>query len=264
MSQKLRAGLVATLLLAALLGRAEAKGKTEITWYGHSAFTVKTPKGTVLLIDPWLSNPKAPAPGLADSIEKVDYILVSHGHFDHVGEAVAIGKRTGAKLITNFELAKALVDAGYPKDNAGFDTVGNVGGQIKAGDATVIMVSAVHSSGFGDEGGTKVGGNPMGFVVKVEGGPEIYHTGDTDLTTDMRLIPERYGPVDVMLACIGGHFTMDPAGAALAATFVRAKVVVPMHFGTFPVLTGTPEELTRALKGKARVLVLTPGKATSF
>jgi len=263
MSSKLCAWLVGLLVLP-LAAAAQGKGKTEITWYGHAAFLVRTPKGTTLLIDPWLSNPKAPEKGLADSIEKVDYILISHGHFDHVGDAVAIGKRTGAKLITNFELAKALVDAGYPKDSAGFDTVGNMGGQIRTGDATVIMVSAVHSSGFGDEGGTKVGGNPMGFVIKVDGGPTLYHTGDTDVTQDMRLIPERYGAIDVMMACIGGHFTMDPKGAALAASLVKAKVVVPMHFGTFPVLTGTPEELKSALKGKARVEVLTPGKPTAF
>ncbi len=256
--------LVAALLLPAL-ALAQGKGKVEITWYGHAAFQVKTPGGTVLLIDPWLSNPKAPEKGLADSIPKVDYILISHGHFDHVGDAVAIAKRTGAKLITNFELGAALVGAGYPKENAGLDTVGNMGGAIQAGDATVIMVPAIHSSGFADaEGHNLVGGNPMGFVIQVKNGPTLYHTGDTDVTQDMRLIPERYGPIDVMMACIGGHFTMDPKGAALAAQMVKAKIVIPLHFGTFPVLTGTPEELRAALKGKARVEVLVPGKATTF
>ncbi|BDG02077.1 metal-dependent hydrolase [Anaeromyxobacter oryzae] len=238
----------------------QAKGKTEITWYGHAAFVVKTPGGTVIAIDPWLSNPKAPEQGLADKLEKVDYILVSHGHFDHVGDAVAIGKRTGAKLVTNFELAQELVGAGYPKDAAGFETVGNLGGVIQAGDATVIMVPALHSSGFGDDKGQHPGGNPMGFVIKVKGGPTIYHTGDTDVTMDMKLIPERYGPVDVMLACIGGHFTMDPKGAALAASYVKAKTIVPMHFGTFPVLTGTPRELQAAVKAPTKVHVMEPGK----
>ncbi len=258
------AALAAALLLPALaLG--QGKGKVEITWYGHAAFGVKTPGGTVILIDPWLSNPKAPEKGLADSIPKVDYILISHGHFDHVGDAVAIGKRTGAKLITNFELGAALVAAGYPKENAGLDTVGNMGGAIQAGDATVIMVPAIHSSGFADaEGHNQVGGNPMGFVIKVKDGPTLYHTGDTDVTQDMRLIPERYGAIDVMMACIGGHFTMDPKGAALAAEMVKAKTVIPMHFGTFPVLTGTPEELKAALKGRAKVDVLVPGKPMMF
>jgi L-ascorbate metabolism protein UlaG (beta-lactamase superfamily) len=242
-----------------------AKGKTEVTWYGHAAFVVKTPGGTLIAIDPWLSNPKAPEQGLADKLEKVDYVLVSHGHFDHVGDAVAIGKRTGAKLVSNFEIGQSLVALGYPKDQAGFETLGNIGGAIEAGDATVIMVPAIHSSGVaGDNGATHPGGNPMGFVIKVKGGPTLYHTGDTDLTQDMKLIPERYGPVDVMLSCIGGHFTMDPAGAAMAAGFVKAKTVVPMHFGTFPVLTGTPQELEKALKGRAKVLVMVPGKAATF
>jgi L-ascorbate metabolism protein UlaG (beta-lactamase superfamily) len=239
------------------------KGRTEITWYGHSAFVVRTPGGTVIAIDPWLGNPKAPQ-GAAEKLEKVDYVLVSHGHFDHVGDAVAIGKRTGAKLVTNFELAQELVGAGYPKDQAGFETVGNMGGSIEAGDATVIMVPALHSSGFGDEKGQRPGGNPMGFVIKVKGGPALYHTGDTDVTTDMRLIPERWGPIDVMLACIGGHFTMDPKGAALAASYVKPKTIVPMHFGTFPVLTGTPQELKAAVKGATKVRVMEPGKTEAL
>ncbi len=258
------AALGAALLLPTLAA-AQGKGKVEITWYGHAAFSVRTPGGTVLLIDPWLSNPKAPEQGLADKIAKVDYILISHGHFDHVGDAVAIAKRTGAKLITNFELATALVGAGYPKENAGMDTAGNMGGAIQAGDATVIMVPAIHSSGFADaQGHTEYGGNPVGFVIQVKNGPTLYHTGDTDVFQDMRLIPQRYGPIDVMMACIGGHFTMDPKGAALAAEMVKAKTVIPMHFGTFPVLAGTPDELKAALKGKARVQVLDAGKPTGF
>lgn len=262
MPKPIRLLLAALLVLPALAG-AQPKAKTEVTWYGHATFTVKTPGGTVLAIDPWFGNPKAPEPGIADKLPKVDFILVSHGHFDHVGEAVAIGKRTGAKLVTNFELANALVGAGYPKEQAGFDTVGNMGGTIETGDATVTMVPAMHSSGFGGEKGTEVGGNPVGFVIKVKGGPTLYHTGDTDAFSDMRLIPERYGKVDVMLACIGGHFTMDPKGAALAASWVKPRVLVPMHFGTFPVLPGTPKDLEAAAKG-TKVQVMEPGKAVGF
>jgi len=243
---------------------ADAKGRTEITWWGHAAFTVRTPGGTVLAIDPFFANGKSPRKDLAQTIEKVDYVLVTHGHFDHVGDAVALGKRTGAKLITNFDLGTALKGAGYPEAQAGFDTLGNVGGAIQAGDATVIMVPAVHSSGFSDEKGEHGGGNPMGFVIQVKGGPVVYHTGDTDVTMDMKLIPERYGRVDVMLACIGGHFTMDPKGAALAASYVKARTVVPMHFQTFPVIPGSPEELKAALKGGARVQVLEPGVPATF
>jgi L-ascorbate metabolism protein UlaG (beta-lactamase superfamily) len=245
--------------------RGAAKGKTELTWYGHAAFVITTPGGTVLAVDPWLSNPKSPDPKAAETLPKVDYILVTHGHDDHVGDAIAIAKRTKAKLVASFDLGGALMAAGFPKEQAGMDTLGNIGGRIQAGDATITFVSAVHSSTLGREGGSAVpAGSPMGFVIQVKGGPTIYHTGDTDVTTDMRLIPERYGAVDVMLACIGGHFTMDPQGAALAATYVRPRQVVPMHWGTFPVLTGTPKALEAALKGRVTVVVAEPGKPIAF
>jgi len=263
----LLAALAAVLSLTVAAGdarAAEAAGKTEITWWGHAAFTVKTPGGTVLAIDPFFANGKNPRKDLAQTLEKVDYVLVTHGHFDHTGDAVALGKRTGAKLITSYDLGQALVGQGYPEGQAGFETLGNVGGAIQAGDATVIMVPAVHSSGFSDAKGDHAGGPAMGFVIQVKGGPVIYHTGDTDVTMDMKLIPERYGRVDVMLACIGGHFTMDPKGAALAASYVKARTVVPMHFQTFPVIPGSPEELRKALKGSAKVQVLEPGVPASF
>lgn len=263
--RSLRLALAATLLLP-LAASAQGKGKTELTWYGHAAFLLRTPGGTVLAIDPWFSNPKSPDPKAAETLPKVDYILVTHGHFDHVGDAVALAKRTHAKLIAGSDLAQAMVAAGYPKDLAGYETIGNAGGAIQAGDATVIMVPAVHSSSLPppDGGAPLPGGNPLGFVIQVKGGPTIYHTGDTDVTSDMRLIPERYGTIDLMLACIGGHFTMDPKGVALAATFVRPRQIVPMHYGTFPVLSGTPQELEAALKGRGKVLLMQPGKPMQF
>jgi L-ascorbate metabolism protein UlaG (beta-lactamase superfamily) len=241
-----------------------AGGKTEITWYGHAAFVVRTPGGTVLAIDPWFQNPKTPDKEAGAKLEKVDYVLVTHGHSDHVGEAGALAERTGAKLVSSIDLGRALIKHGFPEAQASRETQGNVGGVIEAGDATVIMVPAVHSSDVTNESGHAGGGNPVGFVIKVKGGPTLYHTGDTDVTMDMRQIPERYGAVDVMLACIGGHFTMDPKGAALAASYVKAKTVVPMHFGTFPLLKGTPQQLEAALKGRAKVRVLEPGKPASF
>ena len=156
---------------------------------------------------------RAEAPGqLAAALR-----LLAHHHRARPEEA-RFGTTSMNTLIHLFGLmiGKALVGAGYPEAQAGFETLGNIGGAFQVGDATVIMVPAVHSSGFTDEKGEHGGGNPMGFVIQVKGGPVLYHTGDTDVTMDMRQIPERYGRVDVLLACIGGHFTMDPQGAAIA------------------------------------------------
>lgn len=261
---------LALLLLAALaLPAGAAPGKTSITWYGHAAFVVKTPAGTVIAIDPWLSNPLAQDKEAVQKLGKVDYVLVTHGHFDHVGDAVAIGKATGAKLVGAFELSNALAAAGYPKDQATLMTAGNIGGTFAlGGDVTVTLVPAVHSSTFKkDEASpTEPAGNPLGFVLHVKGGPTIYHTGDTDVTSDMKLIGERH-KVDLMLACIGGHFTMDPAGAALAASLVHPRAIVPMHFGTFPVLEGTPAQLRQALAKRgvrAEVVEMKIGESRDF
>ncbi len=233
-------------------------GGTELTWYGHAAFRLKTPSGKVLLIDPWITNPaNAAGKDNVAKLDKVDLILISHGHSDHVGDAVEIAKKTGAKLVGNFDLGQALVSTlGFPKDKAGMDTQGNFGGDIPLldGEVTVTLVPAVHSSGVtasGPQGKgppeVEYGGAPSGFVIRVRNGPVVYHTGDTDLFSDMSLIG-RYQDVTVMLACIGDHFTMGPDRAAEAVKLVHPKTVIPMHFGTFPVLTGTADAFSKALQ----------------
>jgi L-ascorbate metabolism protein UlaG (beta-lactamase superfamily) len=238
--------------------------ETQLTWYGHAAFKIKTPSGKVLLIDPWVTNPAfASGKDELTSLDRVDLIFLTHGHSDHVGNAVEIGKRTGATLASNFDLSAAMISAlGYPEAQASNETIGHLGGELLLldGEVRVQFVPAWHGSSVQrDEEATPVyAGSPTGLIVALHDGPTIYHTGDTDLFSDMALV-KRFHKIDVMLVCIGDHFTMGPARAAEAVKLVTPKTVIPMHYGTFPVLTGTPEvfecELKkRKLKSKLRVM----------
>lgn len=253
-----------------------AAGTTRIQFYGHAAFEVTTPSGKTLWIDPWLKNPLDPAAqGGKDpiaSVEKGDYILVTHGHFDHVGDSVELAKKTHARLVTNFELGSAMAKVlGYPADQMGFDTLFNIGGTIPLadGEVKVTMVPAIHSSGLdvpGEAGKTQpavYGGNPAGFVIQIKDGPTIYDTGDTAYFSDMKLIGDQFHP-DLALVNIGGHFGMEPDMAARAVAAVRPKAVVPMHYKTFPVLTQDPAPFAKAVGHKAQVIVLQPGGTLEY
>lgn len=263
-------------MLCTLSGLAWSADTTTLTWHGHAAFDIVTPKGKVLMIDPWLKNPMNPdAKNGKDpvaAVTKADYILLTHGHFDHVGDSVEIAKKTGARLVTNFELGSNMAKLqGYPKDLMGFDTLMNIGGEITIadGEVTVDMVPAIHSSGMGNplasekEPDVVYGGNPAGFVIRIKNGPTIYDTGDTAYFTDMKLIGE-YAP-DVALVNIGGHFGMEPPMAARAAQAVRAKLVIPMHYATFPVLTQSADGFVKLLnKMHIRSKVMQPGESLTF
>lgn len=270
-----RLALLITVLL--LLTATAAAQDTQIRWFGHAAFAITTPKGKVLLIDPWLSNPsnpdvKAGKDPLA-AVPKVDYILITHGHRDHVGDAVEIAKRTGATLICNPELAGNLVKlADFPKERAETDDIMGIGGeiQIAGGEVTVAMTPAVHSSSvFNPKAGPNeperaYGGNPAGFVLIVKDGPTIYHSGDTAYFKDMETIGESYS-IDIALLNIGGHFGMEPRMAARAAQSVKAKLAVPQHFATFPGIAPNADGFAAELKRlKIAFYEMKPGETIAF
>jgi L-ascorbate metabolism protein UlaG (beta-lactamase superfamily) len=263
-------------LLVGLVSQAAAQ-ETKLKWFGHAAFSIITPKGKVLLIDPWLNNPSNPEAGEGKNalaaVPKVDYILLTHGHRDHVGDAVEIARKTGAILICNPELAGNLVKlADFPGKQAETDAIMGIGGEIQIadGEVTIAMTPAIHSSSvFNPKAGPTeperaYGGNPAGFVVVIKNGPAIYHSGDTAYFRDMETIGESFS-IDVALINIGGHFGMEPKQAARAAQSVRTRLAVPHHFGTFPGIAPNAADFASELKKlKVDVYEMKPGETVSF
>ncbi|HXH27908.1 MAG TPA: metal-dependent hydrolase [Candidatus Polarisedimenticolia bacterium] len=212
-----------------------------LTWLGHATFKITTGTGKVILIDPWVQGNPA-CPDTAKKLDKVDLLLLTHGHFDHIADAVEIAKRHSPDVVCIFETGVWLGSKGVEKI-----TGMNKGGTLAIAGVEVTMVGADHSCGISDkdDSGRDVivyGGDPAGFVVMLEDGFRIYHSGDTNLFGDMKLIGDLYRP-DLALLPIGGHYTMGPREAAEAIRLLGVRRVIPMHWGTFPVLAGTPEAL---------------------
>ncbi len=225
---------------------------TRVTWLGHSVVLVETAAGTRILIDPFITgNPKYPKSFKLPA--KIDYILLTHGHGDHVGDTVQIANQSGATVVAIYELADFVAQQGLEK------TIGmNLGGTVRLGEVAVTMTEAKHSSGAHGATGTEYVGIAAGYVLEIEGGAVLYHAGDTAVFGDMRLIYELYRPQIAMLP-IGGHYTMGPREAAMAVRLLEPNLVLPLHFGTFPPLTGTPSELQELLGSSVKVAFLEPG-----
>jgi L-ascorbate metabolism protein UlaG (beta-lactamase superfamily) len=230
-----------------------------LTWLGHNSFKLVTRSGRTLLLDPWVEgNPATPKEH--KTFDRIDVMTISHGHGDHMADAVTLARKFKPVVVCNYEIHLFL-----QKKGIGSTAPMNKGGSQEAAGIRITMVHATHSSGIEDGGQVVYGGEPCGFVFTLEDGTRIYHAGDTGVHADMALIAELYSP-EIALLPIGDLFTMGPREAALAARMLKPRLIVPAHYGTFPALTGTPEALRTELKQLGldiEVVALRPGETLS-
>ena len=228
-----------------------------ITYYGHSTFSLTTPSGQVALIDPWvMTNPKCPEK--LKKVERLDVIFLSHAHSDHLGDLLELAKQHHPKIVSIFETGVWIQSKGFEKEAAPMGK----GGTQTVGDFRVTLTHAFHSNSIHDGNAVIYAGEPAGLVITMPGGFTVYHAGDTTVFSDMKVIGELYRPNLAMLP-IGDHYTMGPREAAQAIRFLGVKDVIPMHYATFPILTGTPEQLRQEAKDVAGLTVhaLKPGES---
>ncbi len=222
---------------------------TRVRWLGHACFLIEAERR--IIIDPWISgNPKCPVK--LEELPRIDHILVTHDHGDHLGDAIDIARRDEAKVIAIYELAEHLRNLGVK------NTVGaNIGGEFTVDDISYVLTPALHSCERG---------SPVGFIIRLRNGFRIYHAGDTGVFSEMELIGKLY-KIDLALLPIGGHYTMGPREAAVAITMLRPRFVIPMHYGTFPPIEVDPDRfraLVRELMPEVEVRILRPGEVAEF
>jgi len=224
------------------------------TWIGHGTWKVRSAKQKEILIDPWVMNNPV-APEKLKTIDRLDLMLITHGHFDHIHDALEIARRTKPRIVTNHEIGAWLGSKGIDGESI---VAGNQGGTLEVDGVKVTLVHAEHSCGITDDSGIVYGGDACGMVIEFENGFTVYFAGDTDVFGDMALIAE-LSKFDVAFLPIGDFYTMGPMRAAKAVKLLGVKTVVPMHFATFPALTGRPSALQELVGPNVKVLDIAPG-----